>query len=92
MTPRNLLQHELVGLPVEISQSRHKGHVGVRGTVVSETMRTLVIQSPDRRRTVPKAVATFVFTLPSGVKVEVDGAYLVGRPWDRVKNIPRRLW
>lgn len=55
-------------------------------------MRTLVIQSPDRRRTVPKAVATFVFTLPSGVKVEVDGAYLVGRPWDRVKNIPRRLW
>lgn len=73
-------------------KSQHSGYVGIRGVVIEETKNMITIRSKDGRKMVPKAVATFVFKLADGTRVEVEGRYLVGRPWDRVKRCPRRLW
>ncbi|RJS88886.1 ribonuclease P protein subunit [Candidatus Bathyarchaeota archaeon] len=90
--PRNLLRHELIGLEAEVVGSTNPCSRGIRGRVVDETRNTLVIEDGGRDKVVVKETSTFRFTLPSGVVVEVEGKYLVGRPEDRVKRRVRKLW
>ena len=49
LTPANLLQHELIGLEVEVERSTNKSMEGIRGRVVDETMKMLVIEDERRR-------------------------------------------
>ncbi len=92
ITPRNILSHELIGLEVEVLDSRNKSQVGIKGIVLDETMYTLVIGIPGKfRKVILKKIAVFKFRLPDGTLVKVEGKYLVGRPEDRLKK-RLRLW
>ena len=86
ITPKNILRHELIGLTVEVHRSRNKYLEGIKGVVVDETMKMLVIETERGRKMVQKSVCDFIFTLPDGTKVLVEGKYLVGRPEDRLKK------
>ena len=86
ITPRNILRHELIGLPVKIVKSSNKNQVGIKGRVVDETYHTLVIETPKGEKRVEKKSCVFVFTLPDNTKVEVEGKLIVGRPEDRIKK------
>ena len=88
ITPRNLVRHELIGLKVEIRNSTDPTLKGVKGRVVDETYNMLIIETKTKRKEikVPKRNCVFVFELPSGTKVKVDGKLLVGRPEDRIKK------
>lgn len=86
ITKRNVLQHELIGLEVEIVNSTDPSLIGVQGTIVDETRETFVIEQAGKQKVVSKAIAIFRMTLPSGEAVEVDGAKLVARPEDRIKK------
>ncbi|RLF06444.1 MAG: ribonuclease P protein subunit [Thermoprotei archaeon] len=93
ITPHNILNHELIGLRAKIVKSTHQGYVGIEGLVIDETMKTIKIM--DERgdiKVIPKNCCTFRFKLPNNVIVEVEGAYLVGRPEDRVKRIVKKRW
>lgn len=92
ITPKNLVRHELIGLKVVVSESSHKGYVGVSGLVVDETMNMLYVVHGDSIKALPKRVCTFVFELPDGTQVKVEGSLLVGRPEDRVKKPLKRFW
>lgn len=85
-SPANLPRHELIGLVVEVTGSPDPTQKGVRGTVVDETMRTLVVRSGDRDRTIPKTGRTFVFEV-DGDRVEVAGSAIAYRPEDRPKKV-----
>ena len=37
-------------------------------------------------KVIPKNNCIFIFTLPNGVKVQIDGRLLIGRPEDRIKK------
>lgn len=37
-------------------------------------------------KVIPKSNSIFIFDIPNGVKVQVDGRVLVGRPEDRIKK------
>ena len=90
ITPKNLIRHELIGLEVKIKSSTDPTLKGVKGKVVDETYNMLVIETSKKEIKVPKKNCVFVFTLPSKLKVQVDGKLLVGRPEDRIKKkIPR---
>jgi len=90
ITPKNLIRHELIGLEVKIKDSTDPSLKGVKGRVVDETYNMLVIETSKREIKVPKKNCIFIFTLPSKIKVQVDGKLLVGRPEDRIKKkIPR---
>jgi ribonuclease P protein subunit POP4 len=91
ITPRNLVKHELCGLRVQVVKSTNLSQKGLEGKVVYETFNTLKIQTKEgKEKTVPKNITVFVFTLPDGTKVQVDGKLLVGRPEDRIKKkLPR---
>jgi len=93
ITPRNILNHELIGLRAKVVKSTHQGYVGIEGLVVDETMNMLVIMEDSGKiKMIPKKCCTFRFKLPSGIIVEVEGSYLVGRPEDRVKRLAKKRW
>ena len=92
VTPETLVRHELVGLTVEVVTAPNPDLVGISGEAVMETTRTLGIEQSERVRQVPKAPATFEWTLPSGTRVRTDGERLVGRPARRTEQQSDSTW
>ncbi|MEM5829622.1 MAG: ribonuclease P protein subunit [Candidatus Aenigmatarchaeota archaeon] len=87
ITPKNLVRHELIGLEVKIAKSTDPTQKGLKGKIIDETYKTFKIETEEgREKIIPKANSVFIFTLPSGEKVEVEGKILVARPEDRIKK------
>lgn len=80
ITPENLPRHELIGLEAEVVESTDEEQVGIKGEVMDETKNILRIG--DKK--VEKKNCTFLFTIPSGEKVKLDGKLIHERPEDRV--------
>ena len=78
---------ELIGLPVRVAAANDAGRVGLSGTGVDETLKTLTVRRGDGRDSVlSKQGATFEFTTAKG-KALVEGAAIVFRPEDRTKKV-----
>ncbi len=75
---------------MEVLDDSNPSNVKIRGKVVDETMKTLVIRSAGMKR-IAKKDAVFKFSL-GGVAVKVEGRTLMGRPEDRVKKQNKRKW
>ncbi len=86
LTPQNLIRHELIGLELTVVGSMNPCSIGLCGRVIDETRNTIVISQGGLRKVIPKATACLRFTLPSGVKVDVDGVQIVGAPQNRIKK------
>jgi len=86
ITPKNLVRHELIGLKVKVIKSTNPSQIGLKGKVVDETRQMLIIETNKGEKKIEKKSAVFVFELPTGKKVEVDGKILVARPEDRIKK------
>jgi len=91
-SPRNIINHELIGLSVEVLESLAESYVGLKGKVIDETYNMLVLETSEGEKKVLKSVSKFLFTLPNGRKVVVDGSILVGRPEERLKKKARGRW
>jgi ribonuclease P protein subunit POP4 len=91
ITPKNIIRHELIGLEVEVVESTNKFQVGIKGMVVDETKKLLIIETKKGVKKIQKDGAVFMFKLPSGVKVKVDGKRILARPEDRIK-LKVRKW
>ena len=85
ITPQNLVRHELIGLRVKVSKATDSTK-GLSGKVVDESYNTLTIESGGKEKKTVKENCVFVFTLPDGKRVEVDGKVIVSRPEDRIKK------
>lgn len=78
---------ELIGLPVRVVGSRDTQLVGLTGTVVDETLRTLVVRRADGHESrIGKRESAFEFTTARG-PVRVVGAGIEFRPEDRTKKV-----
>lgn len=83
---QNLVKHELIGLTVEIVDSKNKTLIGLKGKVIDERRNIFLIRSKNVEKKVIKDTSTFMFTLPSKKKVKIKGMLLIGAPWDRLKK------
>ncbi|MDS0259569.1 ribonuclease P protein component 1 [Haloarcula sp. S1CR25-12] len=92
LTPETLTRHELVGLDVEVVAASNPDAIGISGSVVMETTQLLSVERDTRVWHVPKADATFAFTLDGGQRVRVDGERLVARPARRTANAGDSKW
>ena len=90
ISPSNLLRHELMGLDVEVLESSNSSQKGLKGKVTNETRQTLTIDTDRGEKIIAKDQCIFLFTLPGGERVRVDGSLLVARPEDRVKKRLKR--
>ncbi len=86
ITPQNIFRHEFIGLTVEVTDSNHEGFVGIQGKIIDETRNTIKIDTGNVEKLVPKSEVTFLFTLPQGELVYIDGKVIVARPEDRIKK------
>ena len=86
ITPQNVFRHEFIGLTVEVIDSNHEGLVGLQGRIIDETRNTIKIDTGSNEKIIPKASVTFLFTLPEGEKVSIDGKVILARPEDRIKR------
>jgi ribonuclease P protein subunit POP4 len=89
-TPENITRHELIGLEAEVLKDSNPYNVNTRGTIIDETMNTLVIDDGGAKR-IAKKNAVFKFNL-KGKSVKVEGWALASRPEDRVKKKIKRRW
>ncbi|MDY6771518.1 MAG: ribonuclease P protein component 1 [Candidatus Nanohaloarchaea archaeon] len=87
-TPDNLPRHELIGLEAEVVEATDPSREGITGTVVDETKNTLVLDTDQGERQIPKEESVFRFHL-GDLKVRVNGRLLAGRPEERIgKDLP----
>lgn len=87
ITAQNIVRHELISLEVKIKESTDPTQKGMKGKVTDETYRTFIVETIEgKEKTILKSNSIFIFTLPNGVKVQVDGKLLIGRPEDRIKK------
>jgi ribonuclease P protein subunit POP4 len=86
----NILRHEIIGLETEVLSDSNSANVGIRGKVIDETMKTLVIRGMGTHK-IAKQEAVFKFLL-DGIAVKVEGRALMGRPEDRVKKTIKKKW
>ena len=92
VTP-SIVQHEFIGLKTKVVKSSNPDLVGIKGKVVDETRNTFTISQNDgEKKVVIKDTVVFDLVLPDGTVVEMDGKVIMGRPEDRLKKRPRRLW
>ncbi len=90
ITPKNVRQHELIGLEAEVAASTDPSCVGVKGRIVDETKQTLSILSLDgKERRLIKKCCTFNIYLSSG-PVRIEGCEIAYRPEDRIKKVRRK--
>jgi ribonuclease P protein subunit POP4 len=91
VTP-SIVQYELIGLEAKVVKCSNPHVVGLTGKVVEETRNTFTLLQGDKRKVVVKDTAIFEFVMSDGTIVELDGKLVTGRPEDRLKKRPRRLW
>jgi ribonuclease P protein subunit POP4 len=86
ITSKNLVHHEFIGLKVHATNKKDKS-LNLQGTIIDETKNTIRIEGEDNtEKMIPKNGTLFVFELPNGEKIEIDGNILSIRPEDRIKK------
>ena len=91
ITP-SIVQHEFIGIEAKVVHSSNPDLVGITGKVVDETRNTFTISHNGEKKVIIKDTSIFEFAMPDGTVVELDGKVIMGRPEDRLKKRPRRLW
>ncbi|PSQ48161.1 ribonuclease P [Halobacteriales archaeon SW_7_65_23] len=92
LTAETLVRHELVGIDVRVVSASNPDSIGIEGEVVTETTRTLGIETDGQVSHVPKESATFEWTLPSGEVVRTAGERLIARPARRTEQTGDSRW
>lgn len=86
ITSSNLIHHEFIGLIVH-ARSKKNTSLNLKGTIIDETKNTIKIEGTDNtEKVIPKNGTVFVFEIPNGEKIEIDGNILSIRPEDRIKK------
>ena len=88
----SVVQYEFIGLETTVVKSSNPDVVGLSGKVVDETRNTLTILQDNTEKVIVKDTSVFDFVLPDKTVVEIDGKVIMGRPEDRLKRRPKRLW
>jgi ribonuclease P protein subunit POP4 len=88
----SVVQYEFIGLETTVVKSSNPDVVGLSGKVVDETRNTLTILQDNTEKVIVKDTSVFEFVLPDKTVVEIDGKVIMGRPEDRLKRRPKRLW
>ncbi len=82
---KNIVRHELIGLGIEIVDSKNKSNAGMKGKIIDETQKTLVIKTKNSKKRVFKDNITFK-TRFDDHELLINGSLLKGRPKERTKT------
>lgn len=79
-----LLRGELIGLKVEVINSKDRSKIGIKGTIIDETKNMLIIDKGRKVVKIPKDICEFKIHTKKGIFL-IEGKLLKGRPEERLK-------
>lgn len=79
---RAACRQEFIGRDTTVTASSHPGYLGLTGTVVDETMKTLHVLTDSGVKMIPKSTSTFRL-----IGYEINGQHIMFRPEDRIKKV-----
>ena len=85
MHKRDIPRRELIGLEAEVADATNGSQKGIKGIIVDETKKTLIIEQEKTKKTLLKNQITLKIKM-DGILVRIDGKALLGRSEDRVKK------
>lgn len=79
-----VLKRELIGLEIEVADSRNTSDKGIKGKIIDETKNCLIIKTKDKeeKRLIKENIT---FRIPSK-GIEIKGDALTGRAEERIKK------
>ena len=80
-----LIAHELIGLECEVASSPNKDEVRIKGEIVDETMKTLLIKTSTGLKRIEKKGRNFRIRF-RGENYLVSGDIIAFRPEERIKR------
>lgn len=80
LNEKNLLKAELIGLNAEITDSKNRSNIGIRGKITDETKNTLKIGA----KTILKKDAKITFEV-NNQKITIEGKNIMKSPEERLK-------
>ncbi|PIU21100.1 MAG: ribonuclease P [Candidatus Diapherotrites archaeon CG08_land_8_20_14_0_20_34_12] len=86
----NILAHEIIGLNARIKKSGDKKKEGLNGRIVDETENTIILETNDSLKTIPKKEVILELELPNNEKIDIEGVLLKSKPEDRIKVFWRK--
>ena len=85
MNVKEFLQSEIIGMKMEVIDSKNKNLIGIKGEIIDETKYTLTIKDNEETKILlKKQVKLKIYDQNNEVKVK--GELLIGRPEDRLKR------
>ena len=90
ITEENILKHEWVGLNIEIIDSCNKTHKGIKGKIIDETKKMIVILTEKGIKKIPKKEIIFKLYLPHNETKIIKGVNVVFSPEERVKKVKNK--
>ena len=88
----NILIHEFIGLTCEVISSLSIFLNNIKGIVIDETLNTLILDTKNGVKKIPKKNTKFKFTIPeTKEELIVNGNDIINLPENRPKRIVRRL-
>ena len=83
ITPENIVNHELIGLDVSITDSTNPQIIGISGKIIDETKSMFKIYTRNIIKMIPKEQSVWKFRLNENFTI-VNGATVSKRPYDRL--------
>jgi len=83
MISDNIISHELIGLQAQLVASNNKQIVGLNGKIVDETKFMFTLNTKNGIKRLAKSASRWKFEL-DGKEIELDGARLTKRPYERM--------
>ena len=82
MQTKDIASMNLIGKNIEITKSKNKSLIGVKGKVIDETKNMIRL---DNQKKLIKSQSTFKIKIKNNT-YEIDGKVLQTRPEDRIKK------
>ena len=82
MYTKDIVSMNLIGKNIEITKSKNKSLIGVKGKVIDETKNMIIL---DNQKKLIKSQSTFKIKIKNNT-YEIDGKVLQTRPEDRIKK------
>ncbi len=80
---KKIYPHELIGQEIEITESKNKSNLHLKGKIIDETRNTIKIEYQGETKTLMKNNITFKLKKTNQI---IEGKTIAKRPEERVKG------
>ena len=82
---KDLVRHELIGLEIEVINSKNSSLKGIKGKIIEETKNTLRIKTNNKIKMIHKNQVKLKMGFRKK-EIIIDGSLFIGKPEDRIKK------